>query len=249
MKRVLALLFVAVVLALGVLPLTASGAEMTETKYIYFETPTGSVAWNNFKMVYCHMWSKSGGDIYAWQAKEETAEDMGNGFWRYDLSGIDFDPEGEYSLIFSNENGMQTYNLNITSACLGDIVTCNGDTCVNPVDGEKSCAVARWKYNGEKVHPAIEVDSAGKLLNVDNVALDGIETVWGDSQGESHELPEAAVTLTATEGETLSAADIKAEKDDGINLRAATTWIIVASAVVVCALVAVAIILARKNRK
>ena len=249
MKRVVSLIFVAVILVMCVLPMTASAAEKTEAKYIYFETPTGSVAWNNFKVVYCHMWSKKGGDIYAWQAKEETAEDMGNGVWRYDLSGIDFDPEGEYSLIFSNENGMQTYNLNVTSACLGDIAYCNGDTCVNPVDGEKSCAVARWRNNADKVHPAIEVDSNGKLLNVDNVALDEIETVWGNSEGGSYELPEASLTAQATQGETLSSADVKAEKDDGINLKAATTWIIIISVVVFFAVMIFVIFLARKNRK
>lgn len=249
MKRLLSLFCIAVILVLCVLPMTASAAEMTDAKYIYFEVPTGSVSWKDFNVVYCHMWSKKGGDIYAWKAKDETAEDLGNGVWRYDLSGIDFDPEGEYSLIFSNEVGMQTYNLNITSKCLGDIVFCDGDTCVNPVDGEKVCAVARWRHNGEKVHPAVEVDSNGKLLNVDNVALDEIETVWGDSAGDSYELPEPSVTISETEGETLSAVDVKAEKEDGINLKAATTWIIIVSAVVVCVLVVITVVLARRNRK
>ena len=86
----------------------------------------------------------------------------------------------KYSLIFSNDSGMQTYNLNITSSCLGDIVYCKGDICANPVDGEKSCAVARWTHNGAKVHPAVEIDSAGKTLNPDEVDLSEAETKWGD---------------------------------------------------------------------
>ncbi len=250
MKRFFTILIAIIVLALTVMPLAASAAEMTEPNYIYFEIPTATASWKNFSMVYCHMWSKDGGDIYPWQSKNEKCEDMGNGYWRYDLSAIEFDPAKEYSLIFSNEAGMQTYNLNITSSCLGDIAYCSGDTCVNPVDGEKSCAVARWKNNGEKVHPAIEVDSNGRLLNVDNVKSDEIETVWGDSKGASYELPELqtsnASSITASESPTEDDGEVV---EDGINTKAATVWIVSISAVVIISLLVVTVILARRNRK
>ena len=255
MKRVLSILFAALIMTMCVMPLAVS-AETTEEQYIYFDVPSGAVSWNNFSMVYCHMWSKTGGDVYAWQAKEETCEDMGHGYWRYDLSGINFDLEGEYSLIFSNENGMQTYNLNITSACRGDLVYCDGTTVANPVDGEKQCAVARWTNNGEKVHPAIEVDSAGKTVNIDEVSEDDIETVWGDSEGTVFELPEKENTeetvIEDADDDSITIAadpDAQAEKEDGINLKAATTWIIIASAGCVLLIVGLVIFLARKNRK
>ena len=254
MKKVFVMMIAVLLLAMCVMPMAASAADMTEPQYIYFEVPTGGVAWNNFNVVYCHMWSKLGGDVYNWQTKGEICEDMGNGFWRYDLSQIDFDPEGEYSLIFSNDIGMQTYNLNITSDCQGDIAYCDGDTCVNPVDGEKSCAVARWRNNGEMVHPAIEVDSNGVLLNVDGVAEDSIQTVWGTSEGTSVEFPMIQARIVEYEDSDAVAliaadSDNAVENADGINTNTATVWIIVVCVVLFCAIAVVVIILAKKNKK
>ena len=251
MKRVISLLCAIMLLALAVLPLSAAAAEMTDPSYIYFEIPTGAVKWNGFNNVFCHMWSKTGGDVYGWQEKKERCEDMGNGYWRYDVSDITFDPQGEYSLIFSNDTGAQTYNLNITSDCLGDIAYCSGDTCINPVDGQKSCAVARWKYNGDKVYPAIELDSEGVEINVDKVDKDEIETVWGSSTGSAHELPEleTAKTKATEKNDNKSLSDDGEVKEDGINTHAATIWIVSISAVVAIAVVVVIVILAKRNKK
>lgn len=263
MKKVLSVLFVVLVLALCVLPFSVSAAETTEPGYIYFAVPAeGAVAWKNFNMVFCHMWSKIGGDVYGWQEKAERCEDMGNGYWRYDLSGVTFDPEGEYSLIFSNDIGQQTYNLNITSSCQGDAVYCSGDTCPNPVDGQKTCAVARWMNNGENVHPAIEIDSSGELLNPDEADAETAQTVWGTAEGASYELPEVTVTTdsdteitdeedAAEDAELLiaPAPDSAADNADGINTNTATVWIIVVCAVCACAIAVAVILLARKNRK
>lgn len=247
MKRFIAVLFMILLLAGAALVPAATAAETTQPTYIYFEVPTQGVAWNNFKRVFCHIWSKTGGDIYSWQAKEETCEDMGNGYWRYDLSGISFDPEGEYSLIFSNENGMQTYNLNITAACMGDIAYCKGDTCVNPVDGEKSCAVARWRHHGDKVHPAIEVDSNGKTLNVDEVNAAEIDTVWGTAEGSSYELP-ALATEAPTEQSTAARTGDGEIVEDNINTNVATIWIVSGCALVFISVIVIVVILAKKNK-
>lgn len=250
MKRVIALLFAVMIASLCVLP--AFAAESTEPGYIYFAVPTqGSVAWKNFSTVYCHMWSKAGGDIYGWQDKNERCEDMGNGYYRYDLSGIDFDPEGEYSLIFSNENGMQTYNLNITSSCLGDIAYCDGDSTANPVDGEKSCAIARWT-NTASVHPAIEVDSNGHTINVDEIDPENAETLWGTNEGNSYELVQLITEDNAEETEAADdAVAVAPEEDnaDGINTTAATVLIINISAAAVCAVVILVVVLAKRNKK
>ncbi len=253
MKRAVSIIIAVFILAMLLMSLPVS-AEQTETGYIYFQVPTeGAVAWNNFKMVYCHMWSRAGGDVYGWQDKNERCEDLNNGYWRYDISGIDFDKDGEYSLIFSNENGLQTYNLNITSSCIGDIAYCKGDTCVNPVDGEKSCAVARWKNNGDKVYPAIEIDSNGKTLNPDEADAQTIETKWGEGSGSSYELPELNVASKTDETkaesikESLTVEQV-ADKEDGINLTAATTWIIIVSAVFAVAVITLTVILARRNK-
>ena len=253
MKKIISLFFAVIIFALCMLP--AVTAAETDPAYIYFEIPTdGSTAWNNFSMVYCHMWSKSGGDIYGWQDKAERCEDMGNGYWRYGLRDISFDEDGEYSLIFSNENGMQTYNLNITSSCMGDIVYCSGDVCPNPVDGEKSCAVARWRNNGDKVHPAIETDSTGSILNPDEADADDIETKWGTEKGSSVELADLSASYVSaeTEAEKESAAisaDEVADKEDGINLTAATTWIIIVSVLLAGAILTLTVIFAKRNKK
>ena len=249
MKRILSVVFVLMILLLCAAPMCVSAAETTDPAYIYFVVPTeGSVAWRNFKNVYCHMWSKTGGDVYGWQEKAERCEDMGNGCWRYDMSKLDLDPEGEYSLIFSSNTGSQTSNLNITSSCLGDIVYCDGTTNINPVDGEKTCAVARWTNNNDKVHPAIETDSAGNVINIDGIAPEDAETKWGDSTGKSYELPELA-PVAETEEVKPTVSDPDSANADGINLRAATTWIIIVSAVAAIIIFAFVIVLAKRNKK
>ena len=226
-----------------------SAAETTEPNYIYFAVPTeGNVVWNNFKNVYCHIWSRTGGDIYGWQEKAERCEDMGNGYWRYDMSAISFDPESEYSLIFSTNTGSQTYNLNVTSSCLGDIAYCDGTTNTNPVDGEKKCAVARWT-NNKDVHPAIETDSAGDVINIDGIDPEEAETKWGSSEGKSYELPEIASAKAQEETEAAAQEDTGIANQDGINTNVATTWIIIVCAVAAAAIFGVVIYLSKKNKK
>lgn len=252
MKRAVSLIIAVLVMVVLAVSVHAEPA-VTEPQYIYFQAPNeGNVVWKNYKMVFCHMWSKTDGDIYSWQDKKEICEEVGGGIWKYDISKIEFDADKEYSLIFSNDSGMQTYNLNITSSCLGDIVYCKGDICANPVDGEKSCAVARWTHNGAKVHPAVEIDSAGKTLNPDDVDLSEAETKWGTEQGKSYELPEST-SIKATEekiqeSETVD-VDKVADKEDGINLSAATAWIVGISAVLILAVLIFAIVIGKRNIK
>jgi len=247
MKKVISAVLVLMMLLICAIPLYARAAETTEPGYIYFAVPTeGSVAWNNFKNIYCHIWSKTGGDVYGWQEKAERCEDMGNGYWRYDMSAISFDPEGEYSLIFSTNTGSQTYNLNVTSSCLGDIAYCDGTTNVNPVDGEKTCAVARWT-NNKNVHPAIETDSAGDVINIDGIDPEEAETKWGNSEGKSYELPEIATAEKETEASAQE--DTGIANQDGINTNLATTWIIIVCSVAAAAIFAVVVYLSKKNKK
>ena len=252
MKRAVSIIIALLVMVFLAVSVHAEPA-VTEPQCIYFQAPAeGNVVWNNYKMVFCHMWNKTDGDIYSWQDKKEICEEVGGGIWKYDLSDIEFAPDKEYSLIFSNDIGMQTYNLNITSSCLGDIVYCRGDICVNPVDGEKSCAVARWKHNEDKVHPAVEIDSAGKTLNPDEVDAGDIETKWGDGQGKSYDLPETKITAPTDddtkESETVD-VDKLADKEDGINLTAATAWIISVSAVLILAVLIFVIVIGKRNHK
>ena len=202
MKRLLCVLFAVLVLMTSVVTFSASAEDMTSTDCIYFQVPTATtVAWKNFSIVFCHIWQEGddGGDFYAWQAKDERCEDLGNGYWKYDISGFEFKEDATYSVIFSNENGMQTYNLTLTSDCKGDIVVCEGDSCENPVDNQKQCAVARWTTNKDKVHPCAAFSSDGVLLDPDGIFYDDIDKKWGNAEGTSIAMPEVVVP---TEPET-----------------------------------------------
>lgn len=192
MKRFASLIMIVLVLV-SCFSMLSVNAQMTDTNCIYFKVPDNDrVSWNNFSMVFCHIWREGneGGDFYAWQGKEERCTDLKNGYWSYDLSGLEFDPDGVYCVIFSNENGKQTYNLTLTSQCLGDIAVCDGDTCVNPVDGAKTCDVARWLHSGDSVHPCAAIDSTGTLVDPDNIDGQDIDRTFGDLVGTSVELEE-----------------------------------------------------------
>lgn len=208
---------------------------VTDPTCIYFQAPAdGEAAWGDFNTVYCHISNKSGGNIFDRQDEKEICENSG-GFWKYDLSAIEFDPEGEYSLIFFSENGSQTCALNITSSCLGDIVICEGDTCADPDDNNKICAAARWQHSGDKVRPAVDTDTG--------------ETKWGTAVGVSYDLPENESVGDMIETQS-PAVDVEklADKEDGINLTAATAWIIIASVIAGGAIITFGIILAKRNK-
>ena len=246
MKRVLSLFFVLMILTLLIVPVCS--ALTTDMDYIYFAVPSSeSVAWTGFSQIYCHIWSKDSGELYPWQYEKEACEDLHNGYWRYNISNIKFDPADEYSLIFSADNGMQTYDLHFTSSCRGDVVCCDGTNEKNPINSEKNCFVARWRYNGAVERPVIEVDDSGAVTKLSNSTAD---VSWGDYWGNSYELAE---TVAATESvgannqdETTRAEKIASEKD-GLNTRAVTVWIVIACAAIMIAVASVTIYLARKN--
>lgn len=261
MKKVISLFIALMLLAFCVFPLTAF-AETTEPSYIYFQIPTApGVAWKNFSMVYCHIWENGGDAFFAWQGKDERCEDLENGYWRYDISGFDFNPESSYAVIFSNENALQTYDLTFTSACKGDYVYCNGDTCTNPVDSEQQCTVARWAENGDDVHPVSQLGSDGVQVNPDMIVPENIDLTFGASEGVSVELPEVAVSddtdEDAADDNADADADIDAVDDDVMLISenpassssSLTIWIIVICAAVVVAVIILVVILAIRNKK
>lgn len=243
MKRIFCLTLALLVMMMSAFALGTAAesvpAQSTSPDCIYFQVPTEpSVAWKNFSLVYCHIWSEGndGGDFYAWQSKDERCTDMGNGYWSYDISGLEFKEDSVYAVIFSNENGMQTYNLSLTSACKGDIVYCDGETCVNPVDSSKQCTIARWMENNETVHPCAQVSSDGAIVDPDGVFNADIDRSWGNSEGVSINMPEVVVekeTQAPTEQETV------AEDSETV---AVSLWIILLGAVLLVAVAAVVIV-------
>lgn len=251
MKRFICLVLVVLVLMFSALSVSVSAEDKTSSDYIYFQIPTATgVAWKNFSLVFCHIWSEGndGGDFYAWQSKEERCTDLGNGYWSYDISGLEFKEDSCYAVIFSNENGMQTYNLSFTSDCLGDIVVCEGDTCVNPVDSAKQCTVAHWLTNRDTVHPVAQISSDGALVDPDGISNDDVDLKWGNSEGVSVEFPEVEVPTEApTEEETEAVEDA----DDSAQGEIAVfpLWLIIGGAVLLVAVVVAVIIIVVIKKK
>ncbi len=255
MKRALCLILAILVLMISVFTFSVSAEETistdaTSSDYIYFQIPTASgVAWKNFSIVFCHIWSEGndGGDFYAWQSKDERCIDLGNGYWAYDVTGLEFKEDATYAVIFSNENGLQTYNLTLTSACLGDIVVCEGDTCVNPVDSSKQCTVAHWLENRDTVHPVAQIDSEGGIVDPDGIINDGLDLSFGNNEGVSIEFPEVEVPTEAPTEEETEAEDLSNETE------AETTvfplWLIIGGAVLLVVIVVVLIIVIATRKK
>ena len=120
-------------------------ATATQANVLHFDA--NSAGWTNFKKIFCHIWEYGGDPFYSFGAKKELCTDVdGDGIWTYDLEAknVVLDPEKIYVVIFSNENGKQTYNLLLHSSAIGDTAYCNGTLYENPVDSSKQVQAAFW---------------------------------------------------------------------------------------------------------
>lgn len=262
MKRTICILLVAITLLCGFS--VVASAESTDTNCIYLQVPTApGVAWNNFSTVFCHIWDNTGEAFYPWQSKDERCTDLGNGYYSFDLSNLEFNEEGEYAVIFSNDNGLQTYDLTFTSDCKGDIVYCNGDTCKNPVDSSKTCTVARWIENKDNVHPRVQEDSDGIMVDPDGVASSEISVKWGSAEGKSVELQEIKVDETTEDSKDIALIsnddnkDIKkAEKDEknfensetGKTFSTLSIVLMVCGALIIVVLIVAVVVVTKKKK-
>lgn len=142
-----------------------AGAETAAGNKLYFEPDTAG--WKNYKKVFCHLWVYGGDSFYPWQAKKEACTDNKDGKWYYDLDakGVTLAPGTLYAVIFSNENGMQTYNLLMDSTCIGDTAYCDGTTYENPEDSSKTALAAFWRgKNPTQFGPEKCVTSIGNVV-------------------------------------------------------------------------------------
>lgn len=247
MKRILCLIMTVFLLVLSMSVVPVCAEETTDTNCIYFQVPNSDgVSWSNFKTIFCHIWAEgdSGGEFSAWQSKEQRCTDLGNGYWSFDISGYEFKEDTQYAVIFSNDIGMQTYDLTLTSACKGDIAVCEGDTCQNPVDSAKNCAVARWTNNKDKVFPCASISSEGALLDPDGVMNEDIDRKWGSDEGTSIAMPKVEVPQEESEEETEETMQVDGElQDTPPNL----LWIIIGGVVVLAAVIVI-IVLVKKRK-
>lgn len=107
------------------------------------------------KKFYCHIWKADGsGSWPEWQTKAELCTfDKDTGIATYDLSKtgntINASDGRIYCVIFSSNTGMQTCNVIMSGACIGDTLYCTGDQSENPEDSEKKDFVAKWEKTSD----------------------------------------------------------------------------------------------------
>lgn len=107
------------------------------------------------KLFYCHIWKSDGSGTWPeWQTKAELCTfDKATGIATYDLSktGNTISPsDGRiYSIIFSSNTNMQTCNVIMSGACIGDTLYCTGEQSENPEDSEKKDYVAKWENTAD----------------------------------------------------------------------------------------------------
>ena len=140
-------------------------ATVGDENKIYFEPDTAG--WKNYKKVFCHLSEYGGDSFYTWQSKKESCTYNSDGRWCYDLDarGIKLEPDTLYVVVFSNENGMQTYNLLMDSTCIGDTAYCNYTVYEDPEDSSKTVRPAFWRNMYYKEFgPEMRITSIGNVI-------------------------------------------------------------------------------------
>ena len=168
MKRVVSLVLVLMMLfAMGIMGATAT----TEDQVIYFEEPTdlGIASWESTK-VFCHIWEYGGESFAQWQAKKEACvKTETEGLWAYEITAKGFEVEKgkTYGVIFSNEDGMQTYDTIFDVTCIGDTLYCKGEDSIieAPSDSTKTALATYWKNaDPAKYGPIRQLTSIGNVV-------------------------------------------------------------------------------------
>lgn len=133
---------------------------------IHFDSNTAN--WGEFKKVFCHVWVYGGDAFYSWQSKKQACTDEdGDGIWTYDFDAKEIALEDGvlYAVIFSNENGAQTYNLLFDTTCLEDVAYVAEEVYENPEDSSKTCQVAFWTNQDPAVYgPEMVITSLGNVI-------------------------------------------------------------------------------------
>ncbi len=133
---------------------------------IHFDSNTAN--WGEFKKVFCHVWVYGGDAFYSWQSKKQACSDEdGDGIWTYDFDdkAIALEDGVLYAVIFSNDNGAQTYNLLFDTTCLEDIAYVVENEYENPEDSSKTCQVAFWTNQDPAVYgPEMVITSLGNVI-------------------------------------------------------------------------------------
>ena len=126
-----------------------------------------STGWEETDQVYCHIFEYNGNAFFEWQVKKERCTDNEDGTWTYDLDakGITLDPEKLYCVMFSNEEGSETYQIFMDTTCMGDTVYGDGILIENPVDSAKHSSIVYWRNQDKSVYgPVLAISSLGNVI-------------------------------------------------------------------------------------
>ena len=165
MKKLISLVL-ALTLVISMMCTSVSATETEVKNELYFDATT--TGWQNYKKIFCHIWVYGGESFYAWQSKAEACTDKdGDGIWTYDLDakGVSLEADTLYAVVFSNENGLQTYNLLFDSTVLGDTAYCDDTYYENPEDSSKTAQAAFWRGQDATVFgPEMCITSIGNVV-------------------------------------------------------------------------------------
>ena len=154
------------------------GSESTSAgSKIYFDA--ASSGWKTYKKIYLYLYDHNNGEMITWGSKKGMMTDEGNNTWSYDLAdkGFNLDSSNSYGCIFTADWGMQTCDLILGSACIGDTAYCTGTTVENNVDSNKSSFVVKWKNADQsKYSNPVQITSTGKVIG---------EAYWPGETAES----------------------------------------------------------------
>ncbi|MDO4830697.1 MAG: LPXTG cell wall anchor domain-containing protein [Clostridia bacterium] len=124
--------------------------------------------WQNYKYCMCYIYEIGGDEFFDWGVKKTRMKDEDkDNVWTYDLdnAGISLDSGKYYAVIFSNDVGMQTADLILTTDCYGDTAYIKDLSAryENTADSNKQSYVAYWK-NNTQWKPHMAVTSIGNVI-------------------------------------------------------------------------------------
>ena len=135
-----------------------------ENKIHFDNTTTG---WDEESQVYCHIFAYGGDAFFEWQTKKEKCTDNEDGTWTYDLDAkkVELDPDKMYCVLFSNEDGEETYQLFMDTTCMGDTAYCDGTQTENPVNSNLKSYTAYWRNQDKTEYgPVLAISSIGNVV-------------------------------------------------------------------------------------
>lgn len=112
----------------------------------------------------------NGNSFFVWQSDNEKCVDAGNGIYIYDISLLEKSTAGKlkdgenYLVVFSTNNGMQTYDCTFGSSCIGDTLLITGKIIENPLDCDKNTYEALWDLNNQNYGPHLSKTSIGNIV-------------------------------------------------------------------------------------